>query len=67
MISGKIICMECGLTKDIIIMTHKNSYNDPIKRGKLFCLCYKLIILMTVSTVSGKNNFKYYAYIQRNL
>ena len=22
-ISGKIICMECGLTKDIIIMTEK--------------------------------------------
>ena len=29
-IAGKIICHQCGLTKDIIIMTEKNSYNDFI-------------------------------------
>ncbi len=40
-ITGKIICMECGLTKDIIIMTEKNSYNDPPKEANYFA--YKRI------------------------
>ena len=40
-ISGMITCLECGNTKDIIIMTEKNSYNDPPKEANYFA--YKRI------------------------
>jgi hypothetical protein len=38
---GEIFCEKCGLTKDIIIMTEKNSYNDPPKEANYFA--YKRI------------------------
>ena len=40
-IIGEIYCEKCGLTKDIIIMTEKNSYNDPPKEANYFA--YKRI------------------------
>ena len=40
-ITGKIICNKCGNTKEIIIMTEKNSYNDPPKEANYFA--YKRI------------------------
>ena len=40
-ISGMVICSKCGNTKDIIIMTEKNSYNDPPKEANYFA--YKRI------------------------
>ena len=40
-IKGEIICENCGLTKEIIIMTEKNSYNDPPKEANYFA--YKRI------------------------
>lgn len=40
-ITGEIYCEKCGLTKDIIIMTEKNSYNDPPKEANYFA--YKRI------------------------
>ena len=40
-ISGNIICSKCGNTKQIIIMTEKNSYNDPPKEANYFA--YKRI------------------------
>ena len=38
---GEIFCEKCGLTKDILIMTEKNSYNDPPKEANYFA--YKRI------------------------
>lgn len=40
-ITGKIMCNKCGNTKQIIIMTEKNSYNDPPKEANYFA--YKRI------------------------
>ena len=40
-IKGEIICENCGLTKEIIVMTEKNSYNDPPKEANYFA--YKRI------------------------
>ena len=40
-IIGQVICEKCGNTKDIIIMTEKNSYNDPPKEANYFA--YKRI------------------------
>jgi len=40
-ITGKVICDKCGNTKQIIIMTEKNSYNDPPKEANYFA--YKRI------------------------
>ena len=40
-ISGEMICENCGLTKEIIVMTEKNSYNDPPKEANYFA--YKRI------------------------
>jgi hypothetical protein len=40
-IGGNIICSKCGNTKQIIIMTEKNSYNDPPKEANYFA--YKRI------------------------
>ena len=40
-IIGEIFCEKCGLTKEIIVMTEKNSYNDPPKEANYFA--YKRI------------------------
>jgi len=40
-IIGEILCEKCGLTKEIIVMTEKNSYNDPPKEANYFA--YKRI------------------------
>ena len=40
-IKGIMLCPQCGNTKDIIIMTEKNSYNDPPKEANYFA--YKRI------------------------
>jgi len=40
-IKGLITCSKCGETKDIIIMSDKNSYNDPPKEANYFA--YKRI------------------------
>ena len=40
-ITGRIMCNKCGNTKQIIIMTEKNSYNDPPKEANYFA--YKRI------------------------
>jgi len=35
-ISSELICEKCGYTKEIIITTEKNSYNDPPKEANYF-------------------------------
>jgi DNA-directed RNA polymerase subunit RPC12/RpoP len=40
-IKGLITCSKCGGTKDVIIMSDKNSYNDPPKEANYFA--YKRI------------------------
>ena len=40
-IGGNVICNRCGNTKQVIIMTEKNSYNDPPKEANYFA--YKRI------------------------
>ena len=43
---GEIFCEKCGLTKDILIMTEKNSYNDPPKEANYFA--YKFYIFFNI-------------------